>query len=556
MVPGGLFRILASAAALSLSTGLVAASPLKNDGAVAQVTEPAAPYAIFHRTEDPRSVAMRDALEGAVSERLIHKSDIEAVTAFYEGQDFAMAWIEDGKLSDEAMAILVRIKAADTDGLNPADYRLPRRAFGKYAPASLADQVATDLMLSQAIADYTRHIYSGRLTPTSISSNFGYEGHDLEAADILGLVSASTDPVATLEAYQPPHEEYHTLRAQLAKERNSTEVDTKPEISGGALIKAGMSDPRVTVIREWLEIDTEVEDATLYDEEVVEAVKTFQKSVQLRADGIVGKNTVAAMNRGEADHIEMIVANMERWRWMPRYLGDFYVRVNIPNYNVEIYKDEAVVHSTPIIVGKVRNQTPIFSDEIEHVVVNPVWNVPASIARNEMLPRLRSGSSLGGYKVYANIRGKFRAVNPRSINWRNVNMSKIQIKQPPGSRNALGRVKYLFPNKYAVYLHDTPSKSLFGREMRALSHGCMRVKDPFDFGEALLAYNDEIDGSKLEKMVGGGERWMNLKKTIPVHITYFTAWVDDSGDFQVRNDIYGHDKRIMEALERAESGGA
>lgn len=309
-----------------------------------------------------------------------------------------------------------------------------------------------------------------------------------------------------------------------------------------------MHDPRVVTIRQRLEMGGDVAEPDLYDADVVAAVKDFQKSARLRPDGIVGKNTLAAMNRGPEDHVETIIANMERWRWMPRYLGNFYVRVNVPNFDVDVYRDGQIVHSTPIIVGKVTNQTPIFSDEMESIVVNPVWNVPASIARKEMLPRLRAGSGLRGYRVYANIRGRFRAVNPGSINWRTVNMRRIQIKQPPGSRNALGTVKFLFPNKYSVYLHDTPSKSLFARDTRAFSHGCMRVKDPWDFAAALLANNDNIDVNRLHKMVGGGERWVKLDHKIPVHVTYFTAWVDNSGKLQVRSDIYGHDKRVLSAL--------
>ena len=390
--------------------------------------------------------------------------------------------------------------------------------------------------------------YSGRLDPASVSSNFGYEVRELAVGDVLGLVSASSDPVATLEAYNPPQKEYQALRAELAKARERAATDQSVEVPDGPLLKPGMSDPRVKIIRQRLEIAAAAEDPEVYDETVVAAIKDFQKSARLRADGIVGKNTLVAMNRGQEDHVPTIIANMERWRWMPRYLGDFYVRVNIPNYNVDIYKDGAVVHTTRIIVGKVTNQTPIFSDEMEHIVVNPVWNVPQSIARNEMLPRLRAGGGLGGYTVYAKVRGRFRAVSPGSINWHTVNMSQIQIKQPPGSANALGQVKFLFPNKYSVYLHDTPTKSLFDRDARAFSHGCMRVQDPWDFAAALLADDPEIDANKLRKMVGGAERWVNLDTKIPVHVTYFTAWVDDDGKLQIRDDIYGHDKRIVQAL--------
>jgi L,D-transpeptidase YcbB len=548
MILRGLTRILAGALALSWLTALGSAAPLKPGGEAADAEAPAVQYTVYDRVTDENTVAMRTLLAEAVADHLIAKDDAEAITKFYADRAFAMAWVEDGKLTDRAKAAVERIKQADTDGLEPSDYALPWEKIGTYFAASPAALARADLLLSQAIVDYARDAYSGRLDPASVSSNFGYDVRRLAAADILGLVSASSGPAATLDAYNPPQKEYKDLREALAKARQGASEDSRPEVPDGPMLKAGMHDPRVVTIRQRLDVSADVAEPDLYDEELVSAVKDFQKSARLHVDGMIGKNTVAAMNRGPEDHVATIIANMERWRWMPRYLGNFYVRVNVPNFNLDIYRDGQVVHSTPIIVGKVTNQTPIFSDEMESIVVNPVWNVPASIARNEMLPRLRAGSGLAGYRVYANIRGRFQAVNPGSINWRTVNMSKIQIKQPPGSQNALGTVKFLFPNKYSVYLHDTPSKSLFSRDTRAFSHGCMRVQDPWDFAAALLANNDNIDVDKLHKMVGGGERWVKLDHSIPVHVTYFTAWVDDSGALQVRNDIYGHDKQVLSAL--------
>ncbi|MCB1486718.1 MAG: L,D-transpeptidase family protein [Bauldia sp.] len=548
MIVGSLSRTFAGAAALSLTAGFALASPVKTEADALTRSEPPVPYAIYHRVPDARAVAMEAALDEAVANGLVHKRDAEELTAFYQDRDYAFVWIQDGKLSDSARAAIARIQQADDDGLDASDYQLPWQNIGVYVAVDPSKLAAADLELSQAIVDYARNAYSGRVAPQSISANFGYEPTKLAAADILGLVSASSDPAATLDGYNPPQEEFKRLRAELAKERNRVKDERKPDVASGKLIKPGMSDPRVVDIRVRLDVTAEAEDPQVYDDEVVSAVKAFQKSSQLRADGLVGNQTIAAFNRGPVDHETMILANMERWRWMPRYRGSYYVQVNIPDFNAEIHKDGAVVYTTRVVVGKVSNQTPIFSDEMEHVVVNPVWNVPASIARNEMLPRLRAGSGLGGYKVYANIKGRYRAVNPGSINWRTVNMNKIQIKQPPGSRNALGQVKFLFPNKYSVYLHDTPSKSLFDRESRAYSHGCMRVQNPWDFAEALFADSTDVDGSKLRKMVGGGERWVNLNNKIPVHITYFTAWVDDNGDLQTRNDIYGHDKRVAKAL--------
>ena len=283
---------------------------------------------------------------------------------------------------------------------------------------------------------------------------------------------------------------------------------------------------------------------------VDEAVRAYQEQAGLVADGIVGPGTLGRLNAAADDHVATILVNMERWRWMPENLGNYYVRVNIPNFNLDIYKNGKVIHTTRIIDGKPTNQTPIFSDEIEYVIVNPVWNVPSSIAVKEMLPDILANpaAALSGYDVYANIGGRFQQVNPYMINWSTVDMRKIQIKQPPGEKNALGVIKFMFPNPFAVYLHDTPTKSLFQKDYRAYSHGCMRVMDPWDFAAVLLADEPNVSVASLKKLVGGPERRVNLETHIPVHITYFTAWVDDQGELQVRNDVYGLDQRMEKVM--------
>jgi murein L,D-transpeptidase YcbB/YkuD len=514
---------------------------------------PVAPnYADVIAILDPQAAAIAEALASGAESGVLGKRDVEAVTAFYAARGNQPAWVADGAFTPAALDLIARIKRADEDGLDPADYALPWTEVGLYLDAREEKIARADLQLSQAVALYARHAYSGRVTPSEISSNLNYKLAPLAAGDVLSLVSASSDPVATLEAYNPPQPEFAALRAELARLRaGEADVAEEPVVPEGALLKPGMNDPRVPVIRERLQLASVTVDPELYDWILVDAVKGFQASAGLRTDGIVGKNTVSAMNRRAADPVEAILLNMERWRWMPRYLGDFYVRVNIPDYTVDLYRDGDVFYSTRVVVGKVGSQTPIFSDEMEHIVVNPYWNVPASIVRNEMLPSIRNGGGLRGYQVYAKVRGKFRAVDPRSVNWRKVDARSIQVRQPPGARNALGEVKFLFPNQHDVYLHDTPSKSLFERDVRAYSHGCVRVMNPWDFAEALLSNTGQVSAAALRKQVGGGESWVNLDSHIPVHITYFTAWIDVDGTLQVRDDIYGHDKRLAAALDQS-----
>jgi murein L,D-transpeptidase YcbB/YkuD len=269
---------------------------------------------------------------------------------------------------------------------------------------------------------------------------------------------------------------------------------------------------------------------------------------------MIGKGTLAALNKTAVDEVPLILVNMEKWRWMPRSLGSFYVKVNIPEFTVDIVKDGAIQHTTRIVVGQVSWQTPIFSDEIEHVVVNPSWSVPPGIIAKELLPQLQSNpGAIRGYEVYAKVKGRFRQVSPGSINWSKVGPKDVQFRQPPGERNALGQVKFMFPNKYSVYLHDTPSKALFKQAFRAYSHGCMRVMDPWEFADALLV-NEDWNSKRLKKLVGGPERRVDLKHHVPVHITYFTAWVDADGNLQTAADVYGHDKKIGAMLAGAPAG--
>ncbi len=495
---------------------------------------------------DEVQATIRDLLAGAGKKgSFLTKRDGAALAEFYEERSYAATWVPDGFMTDRARGVIERIAAADTDGLDPAAYELPSVTLGKYGKAETPYTARADLLLSQAILAYTREAYAGRLDPADVSSNIGYERHLPDPIEALRKISEAADPVKKLTSYNPSHTEFEALRKKLAELRGAEKEKQPIAIPEGATLKLGVADARVGFLRKRLNVPSDVESPEIFDEAVAEAVKTFQASARLKADGIVGPRTVAAMNAGPVDLVPVVLVNMEKWRWMPRDLGRFHVRVSIPDYTVTVRKDGEIIHTTRVVVGKTNQQTPIFSDEIEYIVVNPAWNVPASIATKEMLPAARSNpGALRGYQVFALIKGRYRAVDPRMINWRTVDMRKIQIRQPPGERNALGKIKFMFPNAYAVYLHDTPSKSLFQNDRRAYSHGCVRVMDPMEFADALLSEEAGLNAAYLKKLYGGSEKTVKLTKKVPVHLTYFTAWVDDTGTLQTREDVYGHDRRI------------
>lgn len=546
MIVRGLIAALAGTLVVASSGAFAATAKPKAPAAEVQL---AANFPIYDRVVDPMTAAIRAMLATAGQEgAYLDKRDAAGVAEYYAEQGYAPTWTVDGRLTGRAKKLIARLHEADKDGLVDV-YRTPVIGRGEVVPASIEVTARAEVMLSRALVTYSRHANSGVLDPAAVSQNFEYDRHLPDpVAVLINLATTTGDPTEALAAYNPTHPEFVALRDRLAEIR-ANEVERPPLVPPGKNLKLGISDARVVVLRERLKVTTSAPDPMVFDDDVDLAVKAFQEQAGLKPDGVVGPGTLGIMNAAADDHIATILANMERWRWMPHDLGTFYVRVNIPNFNLEIYRDDKVVYTTRIVVGQTGWQTPVFSRMINHVIVNPTWNVPASIAVKEMLPKIQSNpGALNGYQVFANIDGRFRAVDPMMVDWQTVDMRRIQIKQPPGERNALGSIKFMFPNPFSVYLHDTPSKSFFERDYRALSHGCMRVQNPWEFANALLADDPIVSTARLKKLVGGPETRVNLTNEIPVHITYFTAWVDETGELKVRDDIYGHDARIEKAL--------
>ena len=549
MLSRAILAALAAASIIALApTGAALAAKAKAKP-VPQVTDTAFDYPVSDAVIDPMSAAIRAELADAgTTGSFLDKRDAAGVAEYYAEQGYTPIWIDHGKLSQRALAIVARIKQSDEDGLDPNAYKLPILQIGALGPASPEALAAADVTMSDAVVAFARNLHSGRLDPATVSENFSYDLHLLDPLKVLADTVAAPDEDALFTSYNPQHVEFQQLRTELAALRQQKN-EAPIIVPDGPTLKPGMSDYRVVTLRQRLGVTDQVSDPLVYDPGVVAAVKAFQSSKGLKADGMLGKSVLAALNVVPANPVNTVLVNMERWRWMPEDLGPFYVRVNIPNFNLDIYRGANVVFTTRIVVGQTDKQTPVFSDEIETADVNPTWNVPSSIATKEMLPKaIANPGSLAGYQVFENLDGTFRAVDPTQVDWSSVDMRRIQIKQPPGDDNALGSIKFLFPNPYAVYLHDTPQKSFFARDYRALSHGCMRVQNPWDFAAALLQDDPNVSVSKLKALVGGAETAVPLTHKIPVHITYFTAWVAGDGSLQLRNDVYGHDKHMEQML--------
>jgi murein L,D-transpeptidase YcbB/YkuD len=375
-----------------------------------------------------------------------------------------------------------------------------------------------------------------------VSADISYERKAPEAGEVLGKMAEAKDAKdisEALDAYEPHARPYLMLKAKLAELRAGKGDSGRTRIADGPVLKVGMQDERVPQIRARLRVSEGT--GTTYDKALADAVPKFQKERELKATGTLTSATVEAMNGRKPDHpTDIIVANMERWRWMPHDLGETYVMVNLAEFELRVFHDGQQVWMTRVVDGKPTMPTPIMSADMKYITVNPTWNVPPSIVNKEYLPAIARDPSVlarAGLVVGRNSDGS------------------VHIYQPPGERNALGRIRFNFPNKFLVYQHDTPDKHLFALDRRAFSHGCMRVQDPAKYAEVLLSFALPGQGyseERIRKMFGKGETDIQFPAAIPVHLTYQTAFVDNKGKLDFLDDVYGRDKALIEIMKGEE----
>ena len=523
--------------------------------------KPESPDALIGRTD-----AVRAAIQEQLSAKFTNASEARkteqgALVEYYSVAENRLLWVDENGLNDRAKLVIEEIGKADEYGLRPSDYALPKATESADAK-SLAD---SEIKVSFAVLGYARDARGGRITPQRVSPNLDPELVLPNATEVIESISFRSDPAAYLRSFQPDQPQFEALRKALIAARGGNPDPDVVRIPDGPTLKLGVDDEQVALLRKRLDIP--VEDGgreTVFDASVHAAVQQFQESRGVLPDGHVGPGTRRLLNQQHQQQAaspaktRLILLNMERWRWLPHDLGEFYVNVNIPEFMVRVMGDGKLVHTARVVVGKPDKQTPVISDEMQEIVFNPYWNVPNSIKTEEIRPFLREeGGWFGGggwntavlerHNLRINIGG--REVDPSRIDWNRIDIRSLNIYQPPGPDNVLGNVKFVFPNKHDVYMHDTTQKALFAKTVRAESHGCMRVQNPDQLALTLLKQDQGWSAGRIASAIQGGpDQHIALRQRIPVYITYFTLWVNNDGSTSTFGDLYGHDARMAAAL--------
>ncbi|TXH82594.1 MAG: peptidoglycan-binding protein [Rhizobium sp.] len=495
--------------------------------------------------------------------RVMATNDIaKAVETYYADQNKPLLWVADHAVSDKAKAAMGVLADAGSVGLDPADYAVTPPS----ADAASADPVMRDralmqfeLALSSKALMFVQDTIRGRLDPNKISGYHDFKRKDVNLTAMLDVLRASPDVAAYLNSRNPSNQQFMQLKAELAKLRAESSADgSNISISLSGILKPGGSSPEMANIVKAIQhrgsdalktAHADLFDAYLgtpdYTPELVSLVEDFQREKGLTADGVIGPSSVRAMVGENNDtKIQKLVIAMEQLRWLPAELGPRYVFINQPAFMVYYYDNNQEQLSMRVVVGSKQHQTFFFENQVQTVEFNPFWGVPQSIIINEMLPKLRADPNYldrMGYQV--EVGG--HAVASSSVDWYGSTKS-ISVRQPPSSDNALGELKILFPNSHAIYMHDTPQKSFFKKDMRALSHGCVRLADPRAMAAAVL--NTTVD-DVAKQIATGQNKGVSVPQKFPIYIAYFTAWPNKDGAIQYFNDVYDRDAATLKALD-------
>jgi len=494
------------------------------------------------------------------------RKELLALRQFYEGRGFAPAWVGESGIDAPGRTLADVLTTVDLDGLQPVNYEADKiKALADSTDP--ADMAELEFTLSRSLVHYGRDLSAGRVEPNEVDSELYIYPDPVQSLNLISSAASATDLAGYLASLAPQTDEYARLKQALADYRAIAAAGGWSRLPEGETLKPGMRDPQVASLQKRLveagDLEAPGADPDLFDPKLEAAVKHFQYRHGLDIDGAVGKMTRAALNVPVEQRIEQMLLNMERRRWMPDDLGQRYVFVNLADFYLKVVDEPKTIFDSRVVIGKTYHRTPVFSNEMTYLEINPYWNVPPSIARKEILPKVRKDVAYlaeNNMKVLSDWGANATPLDPAKINWATMSASNFSYKfrQDPGPENALGRVKFMFPNQFNVYLHDTPSRSLFQRAVRSFSHGCIRVEKPLELAGVVLGLEGPAgwDQAAVQGAVDSRERQIvRLERPLPVHITYLTAWVNKDGSVHFRDDIYGRDGHLAAALRRSNATG-
>lgn len=504
-----------------------------------------------------------------INKKKAFRHHLKLVEQFYQDRDYQLAWFRQDKLVPQADKLIQALDKAHREGLNPEDYQVKDLRRMHQELSGLQEQAADrrqrqqeiDLALTASYFNYAADLYKGVVNPHSAASiEWQVKRNRIKLNKALKAILEEKDHVPYYE-FEAHHEGYRKLRDVLIEYRQIQERGGWPMVEGKSIVKLNDTAKVVLAVRKRLlpEQQAEVKDTALlvYDEQLKNAVVDFQRRHGLLVDGVLGPQTYRALNVTVDERIDQLILNMERWRWLPQDLspeGDSYVLVNIPSFKVQVMENGREVMQMRSVVGKTMHSTPIFSHRIQYLEFSPYWNVPNSIVEAEIKPKLQRNINWlesQNMEMVTTFGSNARRVPVSRVDWNTMTQDnfKYRIRQRPGSNNSLGKVKFMFPNEYSVYLHDTPADHLFSEADRDFSHGCVRLEKPADLATYLLLDKPGWDSARvISAMNAGKEQRVDLPESVPVYLVYFTAWVDDEGRVQFRDDLYGHDRDLARKL--------
>jgi murein L,D-transpeptidase YcbB/YkuD len=490
---------------------------------------------------------------------------------FYHHHNYRPVWVSEQRPSEVARELLKAVGQCDSHGLSPFDYHYSFLSKwlnvienpGEHFQAKNLAEI--ELLLSDAFLNYGNHLANGKVDPINIYSRWLTGKKKEEIFDFLGNIKTPQNVREILEALAPSSQGYMASLAEVKRLKKVIALGGWPMIPSGKILKKGDSSSRISILQKRLllegDLQSDVKDiqANVFDASLEKAVLRFQIRHGLTPDGIVGPQTLAALNCSSEDRLATVFVNLERWRWLPRDLGRRYIIINIAAFELEAYQNGQPVLKMPVIVGEDYAMTPVFSKDMTYLVINPYWDVPSGVLARKILPKIKEDPDYlvaKHFEAIKSINGRLIKIDPKTINWAKINADNFpgRLRQTPGPWNALGRIKFIFPNKFSVYLHDTPERHLFQKSVRAFSSGCIRVKKPIELALYVLKNDRSWDRNRIEQAIDSGKTIVVLvKDPVTIHLLYWTFWVDSQGKANYRQDIYDLDKVLWKALH-LESG--